>query len=131
MMNRICVWIVVVGMVLSAVGASASVPYRTTTPIQIKSIRYDEKARGIVVELSKKMPYQLIQVDDRELMLVLKSADVEKTLPKLEGDTLVSSISTDRLPGNILGLLIHTNKNVTHESTEWNESSGHVLVRLK
>lgn len=131
MVKWIGVWVMAAGVVLAAVVAGASVSSDAADAAKITSIRYDADARGIVIELNRKMPYQVIQVDDRELLLALKSADISKNLPRVDGDALLASISSDRLPGNILGLMIHTKKNVTHDVTEWNDTSGHVLVRLK
>lgn len=127
MIKGIVTGVLFYSIVLFAAGVTASV-----TSGHITSIRSDVNEKGIVVGMSRKMPFQLIQVDDRELLLAVKSSELESVIPEVNGnDALVASISTDRLPGGIIGLIIHTKKPVVHDSTEWNETTGHVMVRLK
>ena len=132
MLNRICTCLLAMGMVFWASATMASVSKDADMKATITSISYDEKAQGIVVEFSRKMPYQLIQVDDREFLLAVKNGAFEEGLPVVkDNDVMVASISTDHLPGDIAGLVIHTKKAVIHDSNEWDEASGRVIVRLK
>ena len=132
MMNRICASVLAMGIVFWASATMASVEQKAELKAKITSVSYDEKAKGIVVEFSRKMPYQLIQVDDREFLLAVKNVDIQEGLPVVkDDDVMVASISTDRLPGDIAGLVIHTKKAVTHDSNEWDETSGCMIVHFK
>lgn len=132
MVSRIVAGIFFITVVMIAVGVAASVTSESGQKANIESIISDSNEKGIVVTLSRKMPFQLIQVDKKELFLAVKNGDFEKTMPVISADdALVASISTDRLPGNIIGVVIHMKKPVVHDSTEWDDTSGHVMVRLK
>lgn len=99
---------------------------------QVTVIRYDAKAKGIVVELSAQTPYQLIQVDETEILLAFKHGQALGDISQVDShDPMVKGISTGHIPGNIFSLVIHTRNPVIHEKSEWLNNSSHLLISFK
>jgi hypothetical protein len=119
-------------LVMQASAETASDAPRDRLAVVVGQVRYVKGQQGIVVELNGQTPYQLIQVDEREILLVLKNGqDMSLEFQAQGSDPLIQAVSTGRFPGNVLGLVIHTKSPVHHEAARWMENGRHLLIQLK
>lgn len=100
--------------------------------ILIKNIRYEKNVNGIIIEMSGKSACETIHIDGNSILVAVKNGVFKKPASIMNRDDhIVTDVSIDQLPGDILGLVIKTDKSISGINSNWISDRKSLLITIK
>jgi hypothetical protein len=124
------------GIIFTALAILITAPVMTfasnTNDIFIKTIRYEEKSSGIVIEMNRKTPCKAIHIDGNEILIAVKNGALNQQVPEIIKNKLFGdNISIDKLPGDITALIINTHNSFSNLKSNWLSDGKSLLITIK
>ncbi len=96
--------------------------------VYIENISYENK--DILIRFSDKIPFELIQVDERQFLLAVKGIVPETLNNMLKDAGFVSKISFDKMPGNVTAIVFYTKEEIKGMDSAWLVEGRSLLIKV-
>jgi TolA-binding protein len=109
---------------------SVAVKAEVALPV-IEQITLQSEPPAMRIQLDRPVPFRAVRVDTREVMIAFKGARLsEKLLKQGERGPLIREFTVERLPDNVVALMVATDQDAGEIQTSWDESVNTLTVRL-
>ena len=125
-------WKIVFFMLLSLMFVLSSSLEAMAGEALLKKIIIHSTPCSIKVVLSKKIPFKVIKIDEKEILIALKNVRAGRTAD-IEGKkgALIKNITIDHLSGRVLALIVTGLEKLGHPNSGWEKSGSTLIVHLK
>ena len=101
----------------------------STEKVVVEEVTLGTKPSSIKIKLNADVPYKVIQVDDKEVLIALKNAWIEEEIEFPGGkDSLISRVNAQMLADDVVAFVVNTKNDVLNVKTSWIEQTQTLLV---
>ncbi len=109
------------------------VPYSAwAKQVSIKKIQIQHDPLSVRFFIAEKTPIKVIQVEKKELLVALKNVKLEKGFKVLgKKNSAISHVAMENLPGNVLAVILTSDRPFGKIKTKFNTSDSSFIVSLE
>ncbi|MBU1196464.1 MAG: tetratricopeptide repeat protein [Proteobacteria bacterium] len=98
----------------------------------IKKIQILHEPLSVKIFIAQKTPVKVIQIADKELLVALKNAQVEKGFQILgKENSSIVNVVMENLQGNVLAVIFTSNRKYEQVKTDFNSSDSSFIINLE
>ncbi|MCP4114782.1 MAG: tetratricopeptide repeat protein [Desulfobacteraceae bacterium] len=98
----------------------------------LKAVTIGDDPGTVTVSLSEKVPYKVIRVDGKEVLIALKNIDRARVgSRKGKSGSVIREVAVEELPGGVTALVVTGSRRFDTIRAAWDKTGSKLVVRLK
>ncbi|MBI9087747.1 MAG: tetratricopeptide repeat protein [Desulfobacterium sp.] len=97
----------------------------------LKAVTIGDDPGTVTISLSEKVPFKVIRVDGREVLIALKNIDSARMVSrKGKPGSVIKDVSVEELPGGVFALVVTGSRRFDSVGSAWDKTGSNLVVRL-
>ncbi len=99
----------------------------------LKKIILKDSPTSLELFANKKIPYKIIKIDDKEILIALSNINVSPKLKVIKGkqNSIIKNIAFKSLQAGVVGIAVTGKKSFGAITSKWDNSSLNLVIKFK
>ncbi len=98
----------------------------------LKAVTIGDDPGTVTISLSEKVPFKVIRVDDREVLIALKNIDRARMVSKKgKPGSVIKDVAVEELSGGVIALVVTGSRRFDSVGSAWDKTGSNLVVQLK
>ena len=98
----------------------------------LKAVTIGDDPGTVTVSLSEKVPFKVIRVDGKEVLIALKNVDRARMISKKgKPGSVIKDVAVEELPGGVIALVVTGTRRFDSVGSVWDKTGSNLVVQLK
>ncbi len=98
----------------------------------LKAVTIGDDPGTVTVSLSEKVPFKVIRVDGKEVLIALKNVDRARMISKKgKPGSVIKDVAVEELPGGVIALVVTGTRRFDSVGSAWDKTGSKLVVQLK